>query len=783
MLPARQLADSCVLGLWADRQFPLTGPARTMLIALHFALSRSKERTLLKPGRPARERQRVTAVRALTLLDTGPEERFDRLTRLACQVFNVPIALISLVDANRQWFKSCQGIADGETAREESFCAHAILNDEALVIPDALLDVRFHDNPAVTGELGLRFYAGHPLMTPNGMRVGTLCIVDRVPRAFGDAERELLRDLAVVVQNEMLSTEALHEMYKNLQQSETRLRAVLDNIKGAVITVDENDAIESINAAGQGMFGYTEDDIVGRNLAVLLHPDCYREYLTYRRRRPEARCELIGLRRDATIFPIDLGVAATTVGSQVIYTVVARDISERKTAEAAMRKHAYFDRLTGLPNDRSLYERLRTRLSDNAAVSLLLVSLDGLSEFNSALGHQSGDQLLQQLGARLSAIVRSAEMIARLGGNEFAAVLPTNRAGAIKIARRIRRALTAPFAIGEVSVEAETNIGISVFPEHGNDADTLIRRADIALQLSKRTNAGYAVYDPSRDEFRTRRVSLLHELRDALAHERLELHYQPKVDLGHGAVIGAEALIRWQHPELGLLMPDRFIALAERTTLIRNLSLWVIESALQQAASWQHAGIYLPIAVNLSARNLHDDGLPLQIARLLRSYKVAPSALEVEITESAIMSDPRDALSVLAAIRALGVQLFVDDFGVGQSSLAYLKRLSADAIKIDKSFIIGMAHDADDAAIVRSTIDLAHRLGHRVVAEGIESAEVYARLSEMGCDAGQGFYIARPMPAVELVRWLEDEKRALAVPVRKAPKAAPVSRTAATRVP
>ena len=725
---------------------------------------------MLKPGRTARERERLTALRALNLLDTAPEERFDRLTRLACQVFNVPIALISLVDANRQWFKSCQGIADGESAREESFCAHAILNDEALVINDALLDIRFHDNPAVTGELGLRFYAGQPLVTPNGMRVGTLCIVDRAPRAFSETERALLRDMAVLVQNEMLSTEALHEMYKDLQQSETRLRAVLDNIKGAVITVDENDTIESVNAAGQSMFGYSEGDIVGRNLAVLLHPDCYREYLAYRRRRPEARCELLGLRRDAVIFPIDLGVAATPVGAQTIYTVVARDISERKAAEAAMRKHAYFDRLTGLPNDRSLYEHVRARLKANGAVSLLLVGLDGLSEFNSALGHQSGDELLQQLGARLSAIVRSAEMIARLGGNEFAAVLPTNRAGAIKTARRIRRALTAPFAIGQVSIEAETNIGISVYPEHGGDAETLIRRADIALQQSKRANAGYAVYDPSRDEFRSRRVSLLHELRDALAHERLELHYQPKIDLGHGAVLGVEALIRWQHPELGVLMPDRFIPLAERTTLIRNLSLWVIQTALQQASDWQHAGIYLPIAVNLSARNLHDAGLPLQIARLLRSYKLAPSALELEITESAIMTDPRGAIEVLASIRALGVQLFVDDFGVGHSSLAYLKHLSADAIKIDKGFIVGMEHDAANAAIVRSTVELAHALGHRVVAEGIESAETYARLSAMGCDAGQGFYIAQPMPATEMLRWLKEEKRALAVPVPKSPK-------------
>lgn len=726
---------------------------------------------MLKPGHPAHERERVLALRALNLLDTPPEERFDRLTRLACQVFNIPIALISFVDANRQWFKSRQGVAAGDSAREESFCAHAILNDEALVIHDARLDVRFHDNPAVTGEFGLRFYAGQPLVTPNGMRVGTLCIVDRVPRAFGESERALLRDLAVLVQNEMLSTEALHEMYRNLQQSETRLRAVLDNIKGAVIAIDENDAIESINAAGQAMFGYSEADLVGRNLAVLLHPDCYREYLAYRRRRPEARCELIGLRRNAAVFPIDLGVATTTVGTQVIFTVVARDISERKNAEAATRKHAYFDRLTGLPNDRSLYERLRMRLREDTTVSLLLVSLDGLSEFNSALGHQSGDELLQQLAARLSAIVRSAEMIARLGGNEFAVVLPVNRAGAIKVARRIRRALTAPFAIGQVSVEPETNIGIGVFPEHGGDADTLIRRADIALHLSKRSNAGYAVYDPSRDEFRSRRVSLLHELRDALAHERLELHYQPKVDLGHGGVIGAEALIRWQHPELGLLMPDRFIPLAERTTLIRNLSLWVIETALQQASNWQRAGIYLPIAVNLSARNLHDDGLALQLARLLRSHELAPSAIEIEITESAIMTDPRGALNVLAAIRALGVALFVDDFGVGYSSLVYLKRLSADAIKIDKSFVIGMAHDADDAAIVRSTVDLAHRLGHRVIAEGIESAQVQAQLSEMGCDAGQGFYIARPMPAGEFVRWLKDEKRALAVPVRKAPRA------------
>ncbi|MBI4493323.1 MAG: EAL domain-containing protein [Chloroflexi bacterium] len=439
---------------------------------------------------------------------------------------------------------------------------------------------------------------------------------------------------------------------------------------------------------------------------------------------------------------------------------VAR-IAERKRIDAAPALQALHDALTGLPNRALLYDRLHqailTARRNNAALALLVMDLDRFKEVNDALGHCAGDLLVQQVGQRLRGVLRASDTVARLGGDEFAVVLPgTNGEGATLAARKLLHALEELFVVEGQSLDVGMSIGIALYPLHGEDVETLLRRADIAMYLAKRGRGGYAVYTSEQDQHTPHRLALMGELRTAIEQEQLLLHYQPQVHFKSGQVVGLEALVRWQHPQRGLIPPDQFITLAERTGLIQPLSRWVLGQALRQCQAWRQAGLALPVAVNLSARNLHDPHLPGMIATLLATWGLPPPWPSVEITESAVMTNPHRAIEVLGRLQAMGVRISIDDFGTGYSSLAYLKRLPVDELKIDKTFVRTMAVDRKDLAIVRATIELAHSLGLSVVAEGVENQATLDHLAALGCDAAQGYYLSRPLPAPELVRWLAE---------------------------
>jgi diguanylate cyclase (GGDEF)-like protein len=385
------------------------------------------------------------------------------------------------------------------------------------------------------------------------------------------------------------------------------------------------------------------------------------------------------------------------------------------------------------------------------------MDLDRFKDVNDALGHHHGDLLLKQVGPRVLSMLRESDTIARLGGDEFAVLLPaTDISGATVAAQKILEALERPFVVEGFFLEIGASIGIAAFPEHGEDTDMLMRRADVAMYQAKQSGSGYAVYISEHDRHSPRRLALMGELRHAVERREMVLYYQPKIDLKTGKTVGVEALVRWQHPQHGLIPPDQFITLAEHTGVIKTLTLWVLSDAIRQILEWHQAGMEISVAVNLSPRNLQDLQLPDQIAELLQTQGVRPDWLELEITEGAIMADPGRAMEILTRLRTMGIRISIDDFGAGYSSLSYLRRLPVSAIKVDKSFVIGMTASEDDAVIVRSTVDLAHNLGLKVVAEGVESREVLDRLVAMGCDAAQGNYINRPVPAADLPRWLSD---------------------------
>ncbi|MBI3596220.1 MAG: EAL domain-containing protein [Nitrospirae bacterium] len=434
---------------------------------------------------------------------------------------------------------------------------------------------------------------------------------------------------------------------------------------------------------------------------------------------------------------------------------------EHRQAEETIRYLAYYDPLTGLPNRTSLLDRLHLAITEGSgqkkSVALLLMDLDHFKEVNDTLGHHRGDILLQQVGSRLRAVLRPSDLVARLGGDEFAVLLPlASSQHAAQVAQKILEALEPPFMIDGLPVAVEAGVGIAVCPDHGTNPNSLMQRADVAMYAAKQTGSGYIVYDTHYDRHSPRRLSLIGELRQAIERDQLFLHFQPKIDLKTRRVIGVEALVRWRHPEHGFVPPDQFIEPAEQTGLIKPLTLWIFNAARREGLMWQQAGIHLSMSVNLSARNLHDPHFPDQISEILQTTGGKPDELELEITESAIMNDPARALEAITRLRAMGIRFAIDDFGIGYSSLAYLKRLPVDAIKIDKSFVINMIENQNDAVIVRSTIDLAHNLGLKVIAEGVEKQDIWDRLSALGCDAAQGYYMSRPMPAEELTRWLSD---------------------------
>ena len=425
-------------------------------------------------------------------------------------------------------------------------------------------------------------------------------------------------------------------------------------------------------------------------------------------------------------------------------------------ASRRLRHQALHDALTGLPNRTLMHRRAERDLRGDDPAAMLLIDLDRFKEVNDTLGHDYGDALLVEVAGRLSAVLRRGDTLARLGGDEFAVLVSgaPDRAAVIDLAARLQEALRRPFALRGVAVELEASIGVALYPEHGETAGRLLQRADVAMYEAKRGRHGVATYTPERDPYSADRLGLLAELRRAIECDELVLHYQPKVSLPGGELTGVEALVRWQHPVRGLLAPDEFVPLAERTGAIADLTRWVVDRALAQCRAWRDRGIDLPVAVNLAAANVVDVTLPDAIGALLERHGVPADRLECEISEHTAMADPVRATAVLAGLRELGVGLSLDDFGTGHSSLSYLKQLPLDEVKIDRSFVAAMADDENDAVIVRSTIDLARNLGLRVVAEGVETGAVMDTLAELRCDTAQGFHISRPLPADELDDWL-----------------------------
>ncbi len=421
---------------------------------------------------------------------------------------------------------------------------------------------------------------------------------------------------------------------------------------------------------------------------------------------------------------------------------------------------ATHDVLTGLPNralfQQTLYQAIDRVRGSRGRLGVLLIDLDRFKEINDTLGHHFGDALLREIGPRLSSVLRENDVMARLGGDEFGLLMPDlpDERVAIRICERLIDQMAQPLTVEGLALDVSGSIGIALYPDHSNDADALLRRADVAMYAAKESGGGYELYSSQLDNHNPARLTLMAQVRPGLENDEFILHFQPKVRVSDGRVVGMEALVRWAHPERGLLLPDAFIPLVEKTVLLRPLTMHVLDEALCQWREWANQGRRLDVAVNLSPRSLLDAQLPEQVAEVLDRWGVPPDFLTLELTESFLMAESARSTGVMERLSDFGITLAIDDFGTGYSSLSHLKRLPIREIKIDRSFVMHMRDDSNDLMIVRATVDLGRNLGMRVVAEGVEDEETWRRLAEIGCDEAQGYLWSGPLPAHSFWEWL-----------------------------
>ncbi len=576
---------------------------------------------------------------------------------------------------------------------------------------------------------------------------------------------------------------------KRILELNSLQKAIFDGAKYSIISTDTKGTIQTFNKAAEEMLGYTAEEMIGIQSPSLIHKKSevisrakelaeqlnspnisgFDVFIALCKEAKSEEREWTYIHKSGREIPVLLSVTALHSDNDKItgYLGISYDITQRKKAEKDLQTsqkklehQAYHDSLTGLPNRAQLHTTTKQALlqasENNQSLALMLLDLDRFKEVNDTLGHHIGDRLLQKLAIKLNdtALKYHAKPY-RLGGDEFAILLPnlTSTDHAHMLAELINDSIKQPFEIDDVTLELGASIGIAIYPEHGSNSHDLLRYADIAMYNAKSQSSGVSIYDQHQDSHSPRRLQLMAELGVAIRDEQLILYYQPKIELISQKCIGFEALIRWRHPTLGMIPPAEFINLAEMSNTIHTLSLWVLEHAIQQLKKWHQLGIYLPIAVNLSARNLINQSLPEIIKSLLNEYEIDAKWLEIEITESAFISDPERAESVTREISRLGVALSIDDFGTGYSSLSYLKRLPIQTLKVDRSFVGGMLSNKQDAAIVRSTIGLAHSFGLTVVAEGVEDQETLDAITQLNCEHAQGYFICRPAPEDQILAW------------------------------
>ncbi|RYC29779.1 GGDEF and EAL domain-containing protein [Lichenibacterium minor] len=702
---------------------------------------------------PADEPQRLETLRSYRLDGPAPEAEFDHVVRLAADIFEVPTALVSFVEEDQQFFKARVGFDTCETSRDISFCAHALMSDDVLVIPDARAEERFASNPLVTGHPFIRFYAGAPIITPSGQRLGSVCVIDTEPRApLTDREQRILRGLAKVVVD--------HLERRRLDVVRRAATKMASTTPDAIVCSDEKGTISFWNAAAERMFGFGHLEAVGMPLTSIIpsefragHEAGMARVLAGGERRLAGKTvEIRGQRRSGEQFPIELSLATWKDGDHLQVGSIIRDVSERHHARERMRYLTHFDRLTDLPNRAQFLERVDKALTMSGRFTLLKMGLDRFKAINGTMGMAVGDLVLTEVGRRVREATGPDAFVARLGADEFGVLISgsDDPITADATGQKLLQRMGEPFNVGGSMCHLSASIGIVLCPglSHFDVADAALKAALLALQHAKMAGGRRCeLFQPQFGQQANDRHQIEEELRQAFARDEFELHFQPQVTLPDARLVGAEALLRWRHPLRGLLSPAVFLPILETSEMAVDVGRWILRRGCSFAAEAAAGGTPIRVGVNLFAAQLRDPAFFDDILAALASTGLPNHLLELEITETTVLGLDESVIAPLRRLRDLGVKVAFDDYGTGYASLSLLKRYPLTRLKIDREFVRDLNTDADDAAIVKAVLAMGASLGLEVIAEGIETAEQATTLAALCCREAQGYRFGKPVPA------------------------------------
>jgi diguanylate cyclase (GGDEF)-like protein/PAS domain S-box-containing protein len=711
----------------------------------------------------ASEPERLKTLSEYGLDDEQMLLSLDPVVHIASRMFDMPVAAVNMIGSDHVFFAASVGVGEVDMRRDVSFCAHAINQADVMVVPDATLDERFHDNPLVTGAAHLRFYAGVPLVAPNGLALGALCIIDDKPHAdFSADDQQRLLELAKMASDRL----ELRRIAVTTERTRPDFEEYASGSNTPVIWFDQNLRILEWNSAAAEVHGYRISDKTALLLDLLL-PVAERTAFRCVIEQAVAKgsldhidipTEINGLHKDGSEFRCGLALFGWRDTGQMKFEAVLKDLSTQQREEEELRQQANIDVLTGLANRSRFYHRVEEALINTTPTAVLMIDLDGFKDVNDTLGHAIGDSILCEVGQRLKRLVGADDVVARIGGDEFAIMLANISSAeiAMQVADSMIDRISRPIHIDAHEVRVTASCGVALAPEQAQEALELVSDADLALFKTKSTGRNGTLLFTSNlrmEAVARRRYGL--EMHRAVNEGEFLLFYQPQVNLLSGAIIGAEALIRWHHPERGLLAPAAFLQALEGGPLAATVGSWVLNEACAQAAYWRRLGAdNFRIGVNLCSAQFRVGDLAAEVFETLERHGLPPTALELEVTENIVLDNDDSVLETLKRLHQQGIGIAFDDFGTGYASLSLLKTYPLTRIKIDQSFVRGIQTSKRDASVIQAILNMARGFDLETIAEGIETDGVKNYLRKEMCNEGQGYLFGKPMPAFQFERLL-----------------------------